>query len=47
MIGVVNSVVVTRVHVTDVSITDTCDLPCECSQSDIDDMEEEHVIEES
>jgi hypothetical protein len=47
MIGVVNSVVVTQVHVTDVSITDTCDLPCECSQSDIDDMEDEDDIQES
>ncbi len=46
---VVNSVMDTQLHVADTSATDTCELPSECSQADIDDMEEasEHDIEAS
>jgi hypothetical protein len=44
---VVNSVMDTQLHVTDTSVTDTFEFPSDCSQTDIDDMEEEHEIEES
>ena len=44
---VVNSVNGTKRYVTDTSATETCYLPSECSQSDIDDMEEEHDMETS
>ena len=43
----VNVVMGTQLHVTDTSATDTCELPSECTESDIEDMEYEHDMETS
>ena len=44
---VVNAVMDTHLHVTDTSSTATCELPSECTESDIEDMECEYDMETS